>query len=105
MLMLNIYHWAYVNPVKKLFFNLVVTVLSVLMALFISIIQLLTIAKNSWELKGPFWDLVEEISENFGLIGAIITGMFVLTWFVSYIIYKFGGYKSLEDQMKIDIIA
>ena len=99
MLMLNIYHWAFVNPIKKIFFNLVVTILSVLMALFISIIQFLMLAKNEYELEGPAWDVIEEIAENFNIVGIAITVMFILTWFISYLIYRFAGFKALEEDI------
>ncbi|CAI2189559.1 8301_t:CDS:1 [Funneliformis geosporum] len=107
-LMLGTYTWAYLNPVRKLYYNFIITLLSVLVAFVIGIIELLNIIGDKLDLHGPFWDFFKALGEHFGTIGYLIIGLFVITWIIAKIVYYCGGYEQLEhklDQRNIEDLA
>lgn len=95
-LMLGAYGWAYVKPIRKLYYNLTITLVSVLVAVIVGGIEALSIISDQLELKGPFWDFIGKLSENFGTIGYLIIGIFILSWLLATIIYKVQKYDELE---------
>jgi high-affinity nickel-transport protein len=99
--MANAYGWAFVNPVKKLWYNFVVTLLGVIVAFTVGIIELLGLLAQELALKGPFWDFFVEVGDNFGLVGYIIIGAFVVTWIFGVLFYHYGSIKALETRALI----
>ncbi|MBN3923475.1 HoxN/HupN/NixA family nickel/cobalt transporter [Nostoc sp. NMS4] len=95
-LMLGAYGWAYVKPIRKLYYNMTITFVSVLVAVIIGGIEALSIIGDQLELKGSFWNFISELSDNFGTIGYLIIGIFVLSWLLSTFIYKVKKYDELE---------
>jgi nickel/cobalt transporter (NiCoT) family protein len=95
-LMLGCYGWAFVKPVRKLYYNLNITLVSVLVAVLVGTIETLSIVGPQLGFRGGIWDAVARMSDNFGLIGVAIIGLFVLSWFVSTAIYKLRRYDELE---------
>jgi len=100
-LMVNAYGWAFVNPVKKLWYNFVVTLMGVVVAFVVGLAELLGLLAEKLDLEGPFWDFFSMLSDNFGLIGYIILGAFVLTWTFAVLYYKYGPMKDLERRVII----
>lgn len=94
-LMLGTYTWAYINPIRKLYYNFVITLLSVLVAFVVGTIELLNILSDKLNLQGPFWNFFATLGEEFGTIGYLIIGLFVFTWVIATIVYKYGGYEKL----------
>jgi nickel/cobalt transporter (NiCoT) family protein len=86
-LMVKAYNWAFLNPVRKIYYNITTTGLSVAVALVIGTIELLQVMINMLDLKGPVFDYVENL--DFGIIGYVIVGIFLLAWGVSVGIWKF----------------
>ncbi|CAO3574592.1 unnamed protein product [Mortierella alpina] len=99
--MANAYGWAFVNPVKKLWYNFVVTFMGVIVAFVVGIAELLGLLANRLELKGSFWDFFLTLSDNFGLIGYVIVGIFVVTWLFAVLFYKYGPIKDLEARVVV----
>ena len=95
-LMLGAYGWAFVKPVRKLYYNMNITLVSVLVALVVGGIEALSIVSNRLNLGGGFWDFVGNLSQNFGTIGYLIIGLFVLSWLISTIVYKVRKYDDIE---------
>lgn len=95
-LMLGCYGWAFVKPVRKLYYNLNITLVSVLVAVLVGTIEALSIIGPQLGYRGTMWDAVARLSDNFGLIGAAIVGIFVLSWVVSTAVYKLRRYDELE---------
>jgi nickel/cobalt transporter (NiCoT) family protein len=95
-LMLGCYGWAFVKPVRKLYYNLNITLVSVLVALLVGTIEAMSIIGPQLGYHGAIWASVAQMSDNFGLIGGAIVGLFVLSWFVSTAIYKLRRYDELE---------
>ncbi|MDF5737661.1 MULTISPECIES: HoxN/HupN/NixA family nickel/cobalt transporter [unclassified Nostoc] len=95
-LMLGAYGWAYVKPIRKLYYNMTITLVSVLVAVVIGGIEALNIIGDQLQLKSPFWDFISKLGDNFGTIGYLIIGIFIFSWLLSTIIYKVNKYDDLE---------
>jgi len=95
-LMVGAYGWAFVNPLRKLWYNLTITAASVLVALLIGGIEALGLLGDQLALTGPFWDAVGSLNDSFGSLGFAVVGIFVLCWAVSTIIYRQQGYDRPE---------
>ena len=95
-LMLGAYSWAYVKPIRKLYYNLTITLVSVLVALLVGGIEALGIIGDKLGLQGGFWDFISEVSENFGAVGYCIIGIFLVSWVVSTIVYRLKKYDEIE---------
>ena len=95
-LMLGAYGWAFVKPVRKLYYNLNITLVSVLVALVVGGIEALSIVSSQLNLSGGFWDFLDNLSSNFGTLGYIIIGLFILSWGISTLIYKWRKYDDIE---------
>jgi high-affinity nickel-transport protein len=87
-LMSKAYNWAFLNPLRKIFYNITTTGLSVAVALLIGTIELLQVLAGMLDLHDPFFDFVNAL--NFGVLGYIIVGMFLLAWASSVAFWKFG---------------
>ena len=92
-LMLGAYGWAYVKPIRKLYYNLNITLVSVVIAFVIGGIEVLSIAAGQLGLSGGIWNLVSGL--DFGLVGVGIIAIFVASWLVSTAIYRWKGYDDL----------
>ncbi|HLJ36251.1 MAG TPA: HoxN/HupN/NixA family nickel/cobalt transporter [Ktedonobacteraceae bacterium] len=102
-LMLGAYGWAFVKPVRKLYYNLNITLVSVLVAFVVGTIEVFSIISGPLGLKGGFWDYLNNL--DFGVLGGMIIGVFVLSWVVSTVIYKMKRYDHLDVQETPDIPA
>jgi high-affinity nickel-transport protein len=80
------YGWAFSNPVRKVYYNMTVTSLSVAVALVIGSIELLQVTAAKLSLDGPFWSFLDEL--DFGRIGYVVVGLFVATWAFSLLLWK-----------------
>ena len=95
-LMLGAYNWAFVKPMRKLYYNLTITLVSVLVALLIGGIEALGLLGDQLSLTGWFWDGVGALNDNFGSLGFIIIGIFVAAWIGSIIVYRYKGLDDVE---------
>ena len=95
-LMLGAYGWAFVKPIRKLYYNLNITFISVIVALVVGGIEALSIVATELNLSGPFWDQINVLSGQFGILGVIIVCLFLVSWFVSTIIYKVKKYDDIQ---------
>jgi high-affinity nickel-transport protein len=84
--MTTAYNWAFSTPLRKIYYNLSVTGLSVIAALIIGFIELIQIIAPKLGLYGGVWKLIEDL--DFGSIGYLLIGLFILCWTVSYIAWK-----------------
>ena len=103
-LMVRAYKWAFVRPMRKLYYNMTITFVSVVVALLVGSIEVLGLAGDQFGLKGPFWDGVGLLNDNFGTIGYLIIAIFVVSWIVSIVIYRVRGYDSLESNVGEGVI-
>lgn len=87
-LMLGAYGWAFQKPIRKLYYNLTITSVSVIIAFGVGGLEALGLAAEHFQFKGVFWELVGRLNQNFGMIGYVIIGLFVVSWIVSIVIYR-----------------
>jgi high-affinity nickel-transport protein len=87
-LMSKAYNWAFLNPLRKIFYNITTTGLAVAVALVVGTIELLQVLISMLDLHGPFFDAAAAL--NFGVLGYLIVGMFLLAWASSMAVWKFG---------------
>jgi nickel/cobalt transporter (NiCoT) family protein len=95
-LMLGAYGWAFMKPVRKLFYNMTITLVSVVVAVVIGGIETLGMIVEQFNLEGTFWNAIGELNDNWSLIGYVIIGVFVVSWMVSVAIYRLRRYDRIE---------
>ncbi len=95
-LMLGAYGWAFVKPIRKLYYNLTITAVSVLVALLIGSVEALGLIAEKLQLQGMFWDWILMLNDQLGPLGYVIVGLFIVSWLVSIAIYRLKGYDRLE---------
>jgi high-affinity nickel-transport protein len=95
-LMLGAYGWAFVKPIRKLYYNLTITCVSVVVALVVGGIEVLGLLGEHFHLQGWFWIAVVRLNDNFGTLGFFIVGLFALSWIVSISFYKWRRFDDLE---------
>jgi high-affinity nickel-transport protein len=87
-LMTKAYDWAFLNPLRKIFYNITTTGLSVAVALLVGTIELLQVLATKLDLHGAFFDFIAGL--DFGILGYLIVAMFLLAWGLSVAVWKFG---------------
>jgi high-affinity nickel-transport protein len=95
-LMLGAYNWAFVKPMRKLYYNLVITAVSVVVALLIGGIEGLGLVGDRLGLDGWFWDAIGTLNDNFSGIGFAIVGVFIFAWIGSVIFYRYARFDDFE---------
>jgi high-affinity nickel-transport protein len=95
-LMLGAYGWAYVHPMRRLYYNMTITAVSVLIAAVVGGMEALGILSDQLDLHGRFWDLIANASNHFSLVGIAIVAIFVGAWITSIICYRAFGYHYVE---------
>jgi nickel/cobalt transporter (NiCoT) family protein len=96
MLMLGAYGWAFVKPIRKLYYNMTITGISVIVAFLVGGIEALGLLAGQLHFKGWLWDRVDRLNDNFGTLGYCIVGLFAISWIVSIAIYKWRRFDELE---------
>ena len=95
-LMVGAYGWAFTKPIRKLFYNMTITIVSVAVAIAIGGIETLGLIANQFNLRGAFWDLIGHLNDNWGAIGYVIIGLFGASWLVSLAIYHIKRYDEID---------
>jgi high-affinity nickel-transport protein len=95
-MMLGAYNWAYVKPMRKLYYNLVITAVSVTVALLIGGIEGLGLIGHRLGLVGWPWDAIGALNDNFNGLGFVIIGVFIFAWVASLIIYRYARLAELD---------
>ena len=90
------YDWAFLNPLRKIFYNLTTTSLSVVVALVIGSVELAQVLIHLLHLQGPGFDWVAAL--DFGVLGYVIVGLFLLAWALSVATWKFGRIEARYGQ-------
>ncbi len=82
------YQWAFSEPARKVFYNLVITGLSVAVALVIGTVELAGLVAHEVRARGWFWSWLENI--NMSALGLVIGAMFVATWLLALLVWRYG---------------
>jgi len=94
-LMVSAYRWAFVDPLRKLWYNLTITAASVLVAVFIGGIEAVSLIGQHLGLAGGLWHVVAGLNDSLANFGFVIIGLFALAWGASVAIYRmsFGDWR------------
>jgi high-affinity nickel-transport protein len=91
------YDWAFANPVRKVFYNLTITGLSVAVAFFVGTIEILGLIAQEAHLRSPLWNFVRGF--NINMAGYAIVGLFVVTWVVALAYWRLAR---VEERMNVE---
>jgi len=97
-LVLRAYGWAFVKPIRKLYYNLTITAVSVVVAVVVGGLEVLNLVGDQLGLteRGGFWGAIGSLSDNFGVLGVAIIGIFIAAWLISYVVYRANRYDEIE---------
>jgi len=95
-LMLGAYGWAFVKPMRKLYYNMNVTLVSVVVAVVVGCVEVLGVVQSQFDLSGAFWSAIGGVGENFGMLGFAIIGVFAGAWGISTLVYRLRGYDDID---------
>ena len=91
-LMVGAYGWAFVHPLRKLWYNMTITAVSVAVAIFIGGVEALGLIGEKWGFAGGGWEVVASLNASLTQFGFVVIGLFVVAWLASAIIYKAKGF-------------
>jgi nickel/cobalt transporter (NiCoT) family protein len=91
-LMVGAYGWAFLNPIRKIWYNLTITAISALVAMLIGGIEALGLIVDKLELNGVFWDLIGRLNKELAGFGYFVVAIFIASWIASYLIYRWRGF-------------
>ncbi|MHB8283749.1 MAG: HoxN/HupN/NixA family nickel/cobalt transporter [Caulobacteraceae bacterium] len=95
-LMLGVYEWAFVKPIRKLYYNMVITLVSALLALLIGGVETLALIARELDLKGGLWSLFTMLGDHFNALGFGVIGVLAASWVASALIYRLRRYDDVE---------
>jgi high-affinity nickel-transport protein len=93
--MVGAYGWAFVNPIRKLWYNLTITAASVAVAIFIGGVEALGLLGDKLSLSGGVWDVIGNLNDNLTNFGYAVVGVFLASWLISTLIYRANRYDDL----------
>ncbi len=97
-LMLGAYNWAFIKPLRKLYYNLIITAVSVVVAVLIGGIEGLGLIGDQFGLRGGIWNAIAGLNNNFNGLGFAIIAVFILAWAGSVIVYRYARLDELETR-------
>lgn len=95
-LMLGAYGWAFVKPVRKLYYNIIVTLTSAAVAFLVGGVEALGLLNDHFGFTGAFWDVVASLNSHFGLLGYAVIGLFASCWIVSVLVYRLRRFDEIQ---------
>jgi nickel/cobalt transporter (NiCoT) family protein len=98
-LMVKAYNWAFVNPLRKIFYNLTITSLSIAVALIIGTIELLQVFIGLLHLEGGLFDFVAAL--DFAVLGYVIVGVFIIAWAASVAVWRIARLEERYGQGEV----
>jgi high-affinity nickel-transport protein len=95
-LMMGAYQWAFVKPIRKLYYNITITLVSALVAIVIGGIEAAALLGDKLGLSGGIWSIAANLGEHFNSLGFFIIGLFAACWLVSWAIYRWKRFDEIE---------
>ncbi len=95
-LMLGAYGWAFLKPLRKLYYNMTITLVSVVVAVVVGGIEALGLIGDRFALSGGLWEIIRTLNDRFGVIGYLTIAIFALSWLISMLFYRLKGYDRVE---------
>ena len=96
LVMLGAYDWAFEAPLRKLYYNLTITFVSVVVAVLIGSIELLDMVGNKLGFTGDLWTYFDSLGGNLNVLGFAIIGVFIVSWGISAALYRFKRLDKIE---------
>ena len=87
-LMVQVYGWAFLNPVRKIWYNLTLTSLSILVAFLVGGVEFLSLLSSQLKISGGLWDFVNNLNAHWNLMGFGIIGLFIVGWVFSFLWFQ-----------------
>jgi high-affinity nickel-transport protein len=97
-LMMGAYGWAFIKPVRKLYYNIIVTLTSAAVAFLVGGVEALGLINGHWRFTGGFWSAVGSMNSHFGTLGYAVIGLFILCWLVSMGVYRLRRFDEIRVQ-------
>lgn len=95
-LMVKAYGWAFTAPVRKLYYNLTITAVSIVVAAIVGGAEALGLIAEKMDLHGAGWGFARMLASNLGNLGYLIVGIFVVSWIVAVVVYRLNGFDALD---------
>ncbi len=92
-IMTGVYGWAFIHPLRKLWYNLTLTSLSVLVALLIGSLEALGLLATQLGLRGGLFGFIQALNDNLTNFGFVVVGVFIMGWLLSIGIYQLKGFE------------
>jgi len=90
------YGWAFQHPIRKIYYNLTITVMSVIVAFIVGGIELLQVISQEFALRGDFWSWLNAL--DFETLGFVIVAILLASWLISIIYYRHKGFEKDFDK-------
>jgi len=90
-LMVGAYGWAFINPLRMVWYNLTITAISVVVAIFIGSVEVLGLVAEKLQLGGTFWAVISGLNESLENFGFVVIALFLASWLLSFAIYRWLG--------------
>ncbi|OZJ04229.1 hypothetical protein BZG36_02960 [Bifiguratus adelaidae] len=98
MLMLATYTWSHYNPIRKLYYNILITFMSVVIAMTVAVIEVMGLIGLEVDPSSTFWAVWINLSNQFEIIGYITIALLFGTFAIAYMTYRFGGFREIEQR-------
>ena len=95
-LMVGAYGWAFLNPIRKIWYNLTITAVSVVVAVLIGGVEALGLIGEKLGFEGAFWRGVAALDDGLANFGYLVIGVFVASWAVSFMLYRWQARPLVE---------
>ena len=89
---------GFAKPIRKLYYNMTITAVSVVVAVIVGGLEALNLIGDQLGLTddGGFWGAIASLNDNFGVLGYIIIGIFIIAWLISYVVYRVNRYDEID---------
>jgi len=95
-LMLGAYDWAFIKPLRKLYYNMTITLVSVVIAVVIGGIEAAGLIGDQLGLSGGLWETLGSLNDGFGTLGVVIIAVFIAAWIGSLVMYRYSHLDEVE---------
>ena len=95
-LMMGAYQWAFVKPIRKLYYNITITLVSAIVAIVIGGIEAMALLGDKLGLTGGLWSIAANLGDHFNSLGFFIVGLFAACWLISWAIYRWKRFDEID---------
>ena len=101
-IMLGVYGWAYIKPIRKLYYNLTITLISVIVAVVVGGIEVAGLMANQIKSPGLWLNRVIDLNHHFNRLGYLIILFFLVCWLVSIFVYRLTRHSCIDRELPLD---